>query len=143
MFALVGRKSAVTVIRPDRKRRSSTLKLSRTTISPGTISSTGISLALPSRSTAAVIRTMESNFSTALLAPRSCQNPRRPLARTATHTGGNDVPPRLGSTVGWALLTLHECFRDAFEVGQTRKVNRCCRTGLSLSCRLAYCGKWR
>ena len=54
----------------------------RMTISPGTISSTGISLELPSRRTAALIRTMESSLSTAFDAPRSCQNPSKPLMTT-------------------------------------------------------------
>jgi len=37
---------------------------------------------VPSRSTAALIWTMESSFSTAFEAPRSCQNPSKPLMRT-------------------------------------------------------------
>ena len=36
----------------------------------------------PSRMTAALIRTERSSFSTASAAPRSCQKPSRPLART-------------------------------------------------------------
>ena len=68
--------------------------------SPGTISSTGISFWLPSRSTIAFICTIASNFSIALAAPRSCQNPRRPLMKTIarimnTSTGSfrkNDNP---------------------------------------------------
>ena len=54
----------------------------RTTKSPGTIFSTGMSLGVPSRSTVALTCTMASNFSTARVALCSCQKPSRPLATT-------------------------------------------------------------
>jgi hypothetical protein len=53
----------------------------RMMMSPGTIFSTDISFEAPSRRTAALVSTIASSFSTALAAPRSCQNPRRLLMR--------------------------------------------------------------
>ena len=53
-------------------------------MSPGTISSRGTSVGFPSRNAVVLICTIESSFSTAFVAPRSCQNPSRPLTNTIT-----------------------------------------------------------
>ena len=55
---------------------------SNMTTSPGTTSSTWTSTGLPLRMTRASIWTMARSLATALLAPRSCQNPSRPLTAT-------------------------------------------------------------
>ena len=52
------------------------------TISPGTTSSRGISLSLPSRKIRALTSTIASNLAIASAAPRSCQKPNNPLNKT-------------------------------------------------------------
>jgi hypothetical protein len=58
------------------------LPADRTTMSSGTICSSGTSTEAPPRSTAALVCTVTSSLATALAAPCSCQNPNSPLTRT-------------------------------------------------------------
>ena len=60
------------------------LPADRAMTSPGTSSETGTSFWAPSRSAVAFVCTTSSSLSTACEAPRSCQNPSAPLARTMT-----------------------------------------------------------
>ena len=112
----------------------------RSTMSPGTTCSEGTSTGLPSRRTLALVWTRASSFFKASAAPRSCQKPSSPLAKTMARMMRASVASpknsdrtaaktriRMIGLLNWASRRARACVPGAAVLSRVRPPQSFCR----------------